>query len=144
MRKKKLKINKNFKPCSVEADDELYPNGIFEFNITRMSEYLQKNPEAVPVETIEVCNIYWGTSSLNESYLDTVDVSRPVILAEIAPGRYNVIDGNHRVEKARRMGMKNVPAYRVPPEHHMQFLTSQEAYTAYVEYWNNKLRDTKS
>jgi hypothetical protein len=26
---KQLKINKNFKPCSVEADDELYPNGIF-------------------------------------------------------------------------------------------------------------------
>jgi hypothetical protein len=122
---KKLKINKNFKPCSVEEDDELYPNGIFEFNITRMTEYLQKNPEAVPVEMVEVCNIYWGSSSLNETHLNSVDVSQPVILAEIAPGRYNVIDGNHRVEKARRMGMKTVPAYRVPPEQHMQFLTSQ-------------------
>jgi hypothetical protein len=141
---KQLKINKNFKPCSVETDDELYPNGIFEFNITRMSAYLQKNPEAVPVEAVEVCDIYWGTSSLNESHLNSVDVSRPVILAEIAPGRYNVIDGNHRVEKAHRMGMKSVPAYRVPPEKHMQFLTSQTAYRAYVAYWNDKLRDRKS
>jgi len=141
---KKLKINKNFKPCSVETGDELFPNGIFEFNITRMIEYLQKNPEAVPVEAVEVSDIYWGSSSLNESHLDTVDVSRPVILAEIAPGRYNVIDGNHRVEMARRMGIQTVPAYRVSPEQHMQFLTSQEAYDAYVVYWNDKLRNLKS
>lgn len=141
---KKLKINKNFKPCSVETGDELFPNGIFEFNVTRMIEYLQKNPEAVPVEAVEVSDIYWGSSSLNESHLDTVDVSRPVILAEIAPGRYNVIDGNHRVEMARRMGIQTVPAYRVSPEQHMQFLTSQEAYDAYVVYWNDKLRNLKS
>ena len=113
--KKKLKINKNFNPCSVEADDELYPNGIFEFNITRMSEYLQKNPEVVPVESIRIADISSGFSSLNESHLDTVDVSRPIILAEIAPDHYNVVDGNHRVEKARRVGMRTVPAHRVPP-----------------------------
>ena len=141
---KQLKINKNFKPCSVEAGDELYPNGIFEFNITRMSEYLQKNPEAVPVEFARIADISSGFSSLNESHLDAVDVSRPIILAEIAPGRYNVIDGNHRVEKARRLGMKTVPAYRIPPEQHMQFLTSQKAYNAYVAYWNEKLRNAKS
>jgi hypothetical protein len=51
------------------------------------TEYLQKNPGAVAVKTVEVCNIYWGTSSLNESLLDMVDVFRPVILSEIAPGR---------------------------------------------------------
>lgn len=141
---KKLKINKNFKPCSVEADDELYPNGIFEFNITRMSEYLQEYPEAVPVEAVDVYDFYLGFSSLNESHLDSVDVSRPVILAEIGPGHYNLIDGNHRVEKARRMGMKTVSAYRLPPEQHMQFLTSQKAYSAYVSYWNAKLKNMRS
>lgn len=40
----------------------------------------------------------------------SVDVTKPVIMAEIAPGHYNLIDGRHRVEKARRLGMKKVPA----------------------------------
>jgi hypothetical protein len=32
----KLKFDKNFQPCPVEPGDELYLNGIFEFNIARL------------------------------------------------------------------------------------------------------------
>jgi len=50
-------------------------------------------------------------SRLDESHLAGIDLSQPVILAEIAPGRFNVIDGNHRMEKARRSGIHpGVPA----------------------------------
>lgn len=31
---------------------------------------------------------------------------KPVILAEISPDRYNLIDGNHRVEKALGLGLQ--------------------------------------
>lgn len=136
---KKLKVNKNFVPCPVETEDELFPNGIFVFNITKMNEYIQTHSEDIPCEEIAVSD-FSNSSTVNESHIDSVEVSRPVILAEIAPGRYNVIDGNHRMEKARRMGIKNVTAYKLSAKQHMQFLTSEKAYIAYIEYWNDKVK----
>ncbi|MFA6293875.1 MAG: ParB N-terminal domain-containing protein, partial [Victivallales bacterium] len=69
-----------------------------------------------------------GKAVVDESHVDSVDISRPVILAEIAPGHYNLIDGNHRMEKARRMGTKSVSAFRLNIKQHVKFLTSKEAY----------------
>jgi hypothetical protein len=80
-------------------------------------------------------------STINKKHVDTVDVSKPVILAEISPGQFNVIDGNHRIEKARKMGVPKIPAYRLSIAQHIRFLTSQKAYVSYVEYVNGKLKD---
>lgn len=79
------------------------------------------------------------SAGLNEQALVAADLKRPVILAEIAPGRYNLIDGHHRVAKARRGGVPSIPAYRIRCPEHVAFLTSKRAYEAYVEYWNSKV-----
>ena len=136
-----LKRDDNFTPCPVAAGDELFPNGIFVFNITKIIEYIQKNPDSITLEEVAVSDFFKGFSSINESYVDSVEISKPVILAEISPGRYNLIDGNHRMEKARRMGINNIRAYKLNVEQHMRFLTSKKAYAAYIEYWNSKLFD---
>lgn len=135
---RKLKINKHFTPCPIDHGDELYPNGIFVFNITKMAEYIQNNN--MVCEEVLVKDFSRGSSKTKEDHVETVDVANPVIVAEISPGRYNVIDGNHRMEKARKMGMETIPAYKISPEQHMQFLTTEKGYLAYVEYWNGKLR----
>jgi hypothetical protein len=44
------------------------------------------------------------------------------------------------MEKARRMGINSVRAYKLSVEQHMRFLISKEAYLAYVGYWNSKLK----
>jgi hypothetical protein len=138
----KLKTNRRFTPCPIDDEDELYPNGIFVFNITKMAEYIKKNPD-ITCEEVLVKEFISSFSKCNESHLSTVDLTKPVILAEIAPGRFNVIDGNHRMEKARRSGVEKVPAYRLSPEVHLQFLTTEKGYLAYVEYWNDKLKASK-
>jgi len=138
---RKLKIDSRFTPCSVEDDDELFPNGIFVFNITKMTEYITSHE--IPCEEVQVKDFSRGASKFNEEHLTAVDITRPVIVAEISPGRYNVIDGNHRMEKARRLGMETIMAYKLGPEQHLQFLTTSQGYSAYVEYWNGKLRDVK-
>lgn len=135
-----LKADKMFKPCPVDIEDEIYPNGIFEFNITKIIDYIQKNPDSIPIEEVLVTDVYDGFSSVNESYMEDVKISRPIILAEIAPGQYNVIDGNHRLEKAYRMGSKNIQAHRLNVNQHIKFLISKKAYTTYIEYWNSKLK----
>ena len=137
--KKKLKINKHFMPCPIDDEDEMYPNGIFVFNITKMAEYIRKNN--IPCEEVLVKEFSIGFSKFKESHLATIDVTRPIIVAEISPGRYNVIDGNHRMEQARRIGIETLPAYKISPDQHLQFLTTEQGYLAYIEYWNSKLKE---
>jgi hypothetical protein len=36
----KLKLDKMFRPCPLDEGDEAYPNGIFEFNITRLLTFI--------------------------------------------------------------------------------------------------------
>ena len=133
-----LKIDNSFTPCPSTSGDELYPNGLFEFNITKILEYIKKNPDSIPLEELAVSDFSKGFSSIDESHMDSVDISMPVLLAEIYPGLYNVIDGNHRMEKARRMGVNSMPAYKLNVNQHIKFLTSKQAYIAFIEYWNDK------
>ncbi len=134
-----LSIDKNYVPTSTDEGDELYPNGIFVFNVTKMIEYIRTHKDEIPTESIEVKAYVKGFSGLTESHIDKVDIEVPLILAEISPGRYNVIDGNHRLEKAYRMGKSFISAYKLKPEQHLPFLTSLKAYHAYIAYWNSKI-----
>jgi hypothetical protein len=136
----KLKADDNFTPCLINKGDELFQNGIFVFNITKMIKYLKKNSNEVDLIEAEVGDFPKSFSSIDEFHVDSVDVSQPVILSEIAPGHYNLIDGNHRMEKARRMGAKSILAYKIDVNQHLKFLTEKKAYLSYIEYWNGKCK----
>lgn len=139
---RKLKLDKKFQPCSIEVGDEWYANGIFDFNITRLLAFLEARVEAFPIEFVAVADIPdYGAPRLDEEALRSADLSRPILMAEIAPGRYNLIDGRHRIAKARRVGAPTVPARKIGCPTHVAFLTSAVAYEKYVEYWNSKLKE---
>jgi hypothetical protein len=99
------------------------------------------NSNEFPVETVPVDSLELTTINLDESTVQKADVSKPIVLAEIAPRRFNVIDGSHRVGRARRDGIKMLPAYRVGPAVHVRFLTTVGGYKVYVQYWNGKVAD---
>ena len=135
-----LEVNPTFEPCPAVQGDELFRNGIFEFNITKIQKYIQDNAGRL-LFTEAVVQAYPGEfSQIDEAYVDIADITKPVILAAIAPGRYNLIDGHHRMEKARRLGMQTLPAYWLTMPQHIRFLTTRRAYEAYVGYWNEKIQ----
>lgn len=136
-----LTPDKKFTPVEIGEGDEYFVNGIFEFNITRMIDHIKSNPELFIPENISVLEFNNDFSNIDENYLYSVVFDEPVILAEIAPGRYNLIDGNHRMEKAKRFGHKNIMAYRLSPVQHIRFLTSLNSYEKYITYWNDKLSE---
>jgi len=146
MKKSQLRTiapEKNFIPAEIREGDECFSNGIFEFNITMMLEYIRSNPDQFKPENISVPEFNNDFSVIDESYIDSVTFSEPVILAEIAPERFNLIDGNHRMEKAKKLGRKEIMAYRLSPEQHIKFLTSRNAYEKYIIYWNEKLLESQ-
>jgi len=136
-----LKVDKDFVPSVIEGGDEYYPNGIFIFNITKMLGFINDNKGRIKIKDISVKEYRKAYFILNEDHIDKVDLKNPVILAEISPGRHNIIDGHHRVEKAYRSGIDTIPAYILTPYQHMPFLTDTEAYHSYVDYWNGKVKE---
>ncbi|WP_026603620.1 hypothetical protein [Methylomonas sp. 11b] len=140
---KRFKVDAGFIPCPVNEGDELYPNGIFEFNISCILEHIQRNPTDVALVEITVNDFYHGFSSLNESQVELADMSKPVVLAEISPGKSNLIDGHHRLEKARRSGVCTLRAHKLTAVQHLRFLTSERAYLSYIEYWNGKVKQLR-
>jgi len=138
-----IKTDKEFQPCVAEPGDETYVNGIFEFNITRLLGCAQEHTDRFPVIHVELRELpdYGNGLHLNQVAILAADLSRPIVLAEISPGNFNVIDGNHRLAKARRQGAAALPAYRVQFPAHVAFLTSAFAYEKYLEYWNSKVSD---
>lgn len=139
----KLKLHRNFTPCPSEPGDELYPNGIFVFNVTRLIAHIEAHLERFPRELVPLTEIpnYGGDEDLDAEGVRTANLARPILFAEIAPARYNLIDGHHRVARARQECVPALPAYRVHCPEHIPFLTTARACEAYVEYWNEKLRE---
>lgn len=136
----KLKLDRALQRCAAEPDDELYPNGIFEFNITRLLSFIEDNVDRFPAESVGIADIpNYGSEGFDEETIRTANLLRPVLLPEISPGRFNLIDGHHRVAKARREGVNTIPAYRVAYPFHVLFLTSTLAYERYVQYWNERM-----
>ena len=137
---KKFEVDESFQPCPVMDGDELCPNGIFVFNITKMKEFIYSRQDIFVPEDIDVKGKYSSFISVNEQHLPIVELSEPVILAEIAPNIFNLIDGRHRMEKARRMGVEKIKAYKVNAAYLPDFIVIKEGYMAFVNYWNDKLK----
>lgn len=134
-----LTCDENYIPAEAYQDDELFLNGIFEWNITKIIDYIERNNDSLNLSDVSVSD-YISYANINEEHVDSVDPSIPLILAEINKGRYIVIDGNHRLTKAYREGIEYLQAYKLDVNQHIKFLTSISSYKTFVEYWNEKLK----
>ena len=132
--------------------DEIFCNGIFRFNVSAVLEWLKQND--LPV--IDVPVQIWGPfGSKEDQHVEAADLNRPIIIVEMAPDYcdfisdfpmdswgargYVCIDGQHRIEKATRLGLETLPAVVLRMEQHISFLYA--GYDSYVNYWNGKLKD---
>lgn len=137
-------------PVFPALGDEIFQNGVFFLNIFAILEWLEQNPQPI----VEIPTDLWGTFPGKEDcYVEAADLTRPIVIAEIAPDYrdfipdfpehhwtvrgYSCIDGQHRLEKSRCLGLAMLPAVILRMEQHIPFL--YEGYERYVSYWNGKL-----
>lgn len=136
----KLRKNNKFKPCSIKDGDELYPNGIFVFNISKILEDIASKKLSVKLEAKKVSEIpNYGNKNLDLDFVPKADLTKPVIMAQISPRGYNLIDGHHRMEKARMDGVDSLQAYFISYKDLIPYFVDSKGYQAYVGYWNEKL-----
>ena len=137
--------DERFVPMPKVAGEEYFVNGIFEFNITQLIAYINDHPTEYAREKVALTDLgSFGIDRLDEQTISKADLEMPVVLAEISPGNYNLIDGRHRVARARRDECKFIWAFRLDARSHTKFLTSIRAYDAFVSYWNEKLAELRS
>lgn len=136
----KLNLDKNFIPATAKDNDEVFSNGIFEFNITLILNFIEQNRELITLEEINVDEYYQSYFRINEDHIENVDINKPILLIEISPNKYNIIDGHHRLTKAKRLGVKTIMAYKLRAEQCLDFFTASRGYISFIEYWNGKAR----
>lgn len=135
-----------------EDRTEWFPVGIFSFNVSRLIsdlEQFEKDPESFrsfrasvikrDVGVDEAISANFGLKDLEESHVEQADLARPLIYVELSPDNYNLIDGNHRLAKAKKTGVDKLPAYFIPAHEAALYLSSEAEYCEYVRYWNGKV-----
>ena len=68
-----------------------------------------------------------------------VDTTKHILQVEIRPGVFEIIDGNHRLEKACRDDVEFVNSYKLKGELLVAYFVDMRGYKAFAEYWNSKL-----
>lgn len=111
--------------------------------------------------SVAVWNKLNPEETLEDGYVESADLTIPVIIAELSPDKlgfypeidpgdwklrgYNLFDGHHRMEKAVKYGVKHLDAYILPMESHIRYMYSD--FEQYAEYWKDKraalFRDSK-
>lgn len=123
--------------------EEIWRNGIMHFNVSRIIDDIESGKLRVIRETIDVKK--WSrihsSSVINEEHMPNVVLSRPIIQAEIRHDMFELIDGHHRLEKAKREGLEFIDSFKLSGEQLSRYLTSVERYQTFVKYWNNKLQE---
>lgn len=80
------------------------------------------------------------SENLDEDFVPKSDLTRPIIIVRMHPENFRLNEENHRVAKARRLGVKELTAYYLTEMQHRQFFAFAEADQMYVDYWNYKLK----
>lgn len=128
-------------PIPTSVGDEIYPNGIFNFNISKILEQITAGKLEAETELIKVTEWFktHNRGSVNEDHLPKVDITRPILQVEIRPGVFEIIDGNHRLKKACRDDVEFVSSYKLKGEQLVAYFADMRGYKSFVEYWNSKL-----
>ena len=138
-----LKLKKNYIPKKqINEELEIYKNGIFNFFISKILEDIENGIFTQKMERINIekwKKTHCTNNSLNEEHLKMVNTKKPIIQAEISIGRFEIIDGNHRFEKALRDGKKTINSYKIYVEELIPYFYDQKGYECFVKYWNSKL-----
>ena len=141
VKKRLLKLNKKFEPSSIPAE-EIY-GGFLQFNISAIFADIKSEKLTVVKKRIYIKSWFKEHSIehgvINQEHLPSVDLNIPVLQAEIRIEKYEIIDGNHRMQKAFDEGRTYINSYQIKGEQLANYLISKEQYESYVRYWNEKV-----
>jgi len=97
------------------------PGGSLVWDISKLILSLENTSfltKAYSVEELYHQNGFKG----NENYALSTDVDKPCIIVELNDKKQKLIDGNHRLFKAHKLGIQTISAYFLPKSYHTKFI----------------------
>ncbi|HAN22012.1 MAG: hypothetical protein A2Y15_01170 [Clostridiales bacterium GWF2_36_10] len=74
-----------------------------------------------------LCNHTWF--GINEVHAETTDTNNPIIVIEINDKYILIADGNHRIFKASKMGLKNIEGFLIPRADQQKYIIDFDLHT---------------
>ena len=68
-----------------------------------------------------------GGICTNPEYAMETDIEKPCIIVKLNEKTEIFIDGNHRLYKARKLNIENIPCYVLPTEYHKKFIIDYDS-----------------
>lgn len=98
-------------------------NGILIWDITSILEDIENHPDSYTVRYLPASLLArHNESKVSHTRAMSTDISKPLVVAELSEDHILLIDGNHRLYKARTLGMENVPCYYLTREQQQHFI----------------------
>lgn len=79
------------------------------------------NTQILPVD-----KLYDEKNQIDERYALQTDLTIPVIVAEICKEKYEILDGKHRVYKAKMTGKEEIEAYCIKRDDFHKYILADE------------------
>jgi len=91
------------------------------WNITKIIEELDRVSMPIKYYDVEylVAKFY---DSVDTDYAMNTDITIPLIIASIEENKEKLLDGNHRLYKAKMLKIEKLPCYVLPLEFHKKFI----------------------
>lgn len=108
--------------------EQKYRIGTMSGSIAWDIEKMKKDITQYPLKeynTFELCekNLFHG----DEKYAMSTDISIPLIIVELTAGKEKLIDGNHRLFKAKKLNVKTITAYYLSETQHKKYIVDYDA-----------------
>lgn len=96
-------------------------SGSISWDITEVKKSIGKenyNIKKMKVKELVSYNLFNG----NSEYAMETDINIPCIVVELCDGKNKLIDGNHRLYKANKLGVEIIDCYYLNEDEHIRYI----------------------
>ena len=87
-------------------------NGILIWDVTSILEDIEQHPDSYTIQTLSTALLAdHNDARVSHTRAAASDLTKPLVVAELSKDHLLLIDGNHRLHKARALGLENIPCY---------------------------------
>ena len=87
-------------------------NGILIWDVTSILEDIEQHPDSYTIQTLSTALLAdHNDARVSHTRAMASDLTKPLVVAELSKDHLLLIDGNHRLHKARALGLENIPCY---------------------------------
>ena len=98
-------------------------NGILIWDVSSILEDIEQHPEVYTIRSLSTDLLAdHNDARVSHTRAMASDLSKPLVVAELSEGHLLLIDGNHRLYKARTLGMESIPCYYLSQQQQQHFI----------------------